>query len=474
MTAADSLARNPFLKGNFSPVDREEQLPITQVIGEIPKDLAGSFLRIGPNPVYVPDIDKYHWFDGDGMIHRVSFDQGKADYQNRYVRTKGFEIEQEKGHWIWKGINSVPDFNNPYGMPIKNVGNTALVWHAGRLLALWEAGSPHEIGLPDLTTHGEQTFDGDWADAFTAHPKVDPFSGEMITFGYHPMSQPHCYYGVMNAEGKVVHRTGINMPKGVMIHDCAITPHFTLILDLPITFDIQRAMSGDKPFQWEPENGARIGVLPRYGDGDSIRWFEVDTCYAFHTVNAYEEGDEVVLEACRAEATFVLDDLDNQEVDQRGRLYQWRFNLSDGSVKETLLSEVPCDFPRINEGFMGRSFRYSYASRFDDAMGGMPLFDAVLAYDRQKAQLKAHEFGDQRWGGEFVFAPKVGAEHEQDGYLVGFVWDEKAQQSECLILDAQDIESEPLARLLIPTRVPYGFHAHWVSADDIAHQRKRS
>lgn len=472
MTKLEEIKKphNPFLSGNFAPVDEELSAPCDDIIGEVPAELEGAFLRIGPNPLFVPDIEKYHWFDGDGMIHEVSFGGGKAAYRNRFVETKGLQLEREKGDWIWRGLSSPPDMSNEHG-PFKNAANTAMVFHADKLLALWEGGNPHHVGLPGLETVGETDFGGKLKHPFTAHPKVDPVTGEMIAFGYSGIAPPYLHYTVVDKDGAISHDVAIDLPKGVMMHDFAITEHYTLFLDFPVTFDLQELMAGGPPLKWDPDNGARIGVIPRHGAPSEIRWFDVETCFAFHTANAYEEGDEVVLDACRSKKTNVVgaDTSVETDPDDLPFLYQWRLNLKTGAV-----SEVPVDpehgseFPRINEAFMGRKNRYTYAARIARAGGGS--FDGVIKYDRAEDTMDAHLFGPGRYGGEAVFAPRPNGQAEDDGWVICFVWDEDAGESECQVIDARDFAAGPVATIKLPGRVPFGFHATWVDSDAIAGQ----
>jgi carotenoid cleavage dioxygenase-like enzyme len=466
-----STATNPYLSGNFAPVRQEfGGLECPEVTGEIPRDLAGSFLRVGPNPQFEPiDGDTYHPFDGDGMIHQMRFDGGRAVYSNRWVRTQGFERERREGKALWTGFSSLPNMQHPEDMLMKNLANTAMVWHAGRLLALWEAGNPYEVTLPDLETRGEDTFDGKWFGSFTAHPKVDPRSGELIFFGYSPFP-PYVRYGVLDAAGNLVHDTHVDLPKAVMIHDMAITENYSLIFDMPLTFDLERAMNGGQAFDWEPSNGARIGVLPRRGEGGEVRWFDIDLGYVFHSFNAFEEGSEIVLDACRTRKTRILEGSDEPMTEQHSRFHRYRLNLDTGRASEEPISPVPLEFSRINESYVGVRNRYAYASRFSDRNDVGTLFTAVLKYDRENDEIQTCELGDGAFTQEFVFAPRPDAAAEDDGWVVGLVHDEKRGASECWIIDAQRFAAGPVARISIPARVPYGFHSHWVGASAIARQ----
>ena len=463
---------NPFLRGNYAPVDEELNQDCVEVIGKIPKELEGAFLRIGSNPVFVKDVEKYHWFDGDGMIHEVHFEGGKATYHNRYVMTKGLKAELEAGEAIWGGLNSLPDFNNEHGI-FKNAANTAMVFHNNKLLALWEGGNPTHVNLTDLDTVGEVDFNGDLQYAFTAHPKVDPETGEMIAFGYNMMMPPYLSYYVVAKDGTMTNNINLDLPKGVMMHDFAITQNHSVFLDMPVTGDLEAAMKGGPALRWDPDNGARIGIIPRHGGPDDVRWFDIEVGFVFHTVNAYEDGDEVVLEACRSAKTNVVGADPNTETDAESGtpyLYEWRVNLKTGAVSErTLDGEHGSEFPRINEGYMGRKHRYAYNARIDGTGNGM--FNGLIKYDRANDSAEHVDFGPGRYGGEAIFAPRPGGTDEDDGWTVNFVWDENTQRSECVVIDCKNFAAGPVARVMMPGRVPYGFHAAWVDKEGIASQK---
>ncbi len=455
---------NEYLEGNFAPVTEEVTLPCTEIKGEIPTDLAGYFLRNGPNNQFEPISNElYHPFDGDGMIHQLEFKDGKATYRNRWIETPGFLRERKEGKSIWGGFSTIGKIETPPDMPMKNLANTALAFHNGKLLATWEAGSPFEIGLPNLETIGAQTFNEGWTQAVSAHPKVDPRTGEMIVFCYSPAEPPYVRYGVIDANGKATHQTGIDLAGApVMIHDMAITKNYSLIFDMPVTFSIERIMNGGKAFDWEPENGTRVGILPRYGDGSETKWFDVATGYIFHVFNAWEEGDDIVLDCCRTDRTSILDQDEGQTDDQQARLHRYRFNMTTGKVDEQRVNDTPLEFSRINETMIGEETRYGYASRFHPTRG--LLFNAMLKHDRESDRIDAIEMGDTQFNQEIVFAPRVSSRSEDDGYVLGFIHDEADDRTECWIVDAQKFTEGPIARVRTPKRVPYGFHAHWVGA----------
>ncbi len=470
-----STSPNPFLSGNFAPSTEEVVTECTPLEGKVPTDIEGSFLRNGPNPDLEPAIPGlYHPFDGDGMVHSLSFEGGRLTYRNRWIETAGLQREREAGKALWGGFLSAGKVMPPADMPAKNAANTALVWHAGRLLALFEGGSPHELELPSLRTTGVEDFEGGWRGNFTAHPTVDPGTDEMVTFSYSlGQRPPYVRYGVVNAEGKLVHQTGIDLPKPVMIHDIAITPSYSLILDLPVTISMERMMRGGMAFDWEPENGARIGVIPRFGQGSEVRWFEIELGYIYHVFNAWEEGSEIVLDACRSGYTKILTKTDEPDPEEQAKYHQYRLDLETGEVREQQIDDTQIEFSRINENFTGQKNRYGYASRFIQGENIDLLFNGLVKYDREKRGPEVLELGPNRYTQEFVFAPRVHSQSEDDGYLVGLVRDEQAQRSECWLIDAQRFSEGPVARFEIPVRVPYGFHSQWVPGEKIAAQRLR-
>jgi carotenoid cleavage dioxygenase-like enzyme len=269
---------------------------------------------------------------------------------------------------------------------------------------------------------------------------------------------------VINKQGDLVHSTPITIPRSIFMHDFAVTEKYTLFLDFPITLDIGRAISGGPAVDFEPQYGSRIGVMPRYGSDADVRWFDVKTGVVIHTANAWDEGDEVVLQASRSNTADIAGagtSEGNNLQENQGQLYEWRINLISGEVTERNLSDTPCDFTRVNDNYACFKTRYVYAGIFNTERAF--TFDGVMKYDNESGVTAEFRYGPHRHGGEAVFAPRVGSASEDDGYLVCFIHDEADNQSECLIIDAQTIEAGPVATIMMPFRVPYGFHAGWVS-----------
>ena len=468
-----STTANIFLQGNFGPVREEITADNLTVIGKLPPEMDGMFVRNGPNPQF-PPIRNYHVFEGDGMLHGVRIREGRASYRNRYIRTPYWKAENAAGRALFGSFLDAPNLallfrlmrNALKGLPmIKNTANTALVCHDGRLLALWEGGEPHEIQVPELETVGAYTYGGKLKHQFTAHPKIDPVTGEMLFFGY-SMVKPLVQYGVVSAKGEIARITSIEIPRPVVMHDFAVTPRYTIFLDVPLTVSVRRLLLGQPLLQFEPERGARFGVLPRYGKGQDIKWFEVSACYVFHTLNAYEDGDEVVLLACRTKTfpdSFFMPPtrkVGEAPISKEFEpvMYRWRLNLKSGSAREEAVDDVPTDFPRVNDGLVGSQTRYGYAFNVRE-------YNELLKYDFGQGRSERHNHGKMRIGGEGVFVPRTNARTEDDGWLVTYVHDEEDGTSELTVIEVRDFSAPPVARVRIPARVPYGFHGAWIPGE---------
>lgn len=454
---ADWSSISPFLAGNFAPVKEERVEPNLKVIGALPQELSGTYLRNGPNPQFRP-LNKYHWFDGDGMLHAIQLQDGQASYRNRAVRTRGLELELRARRALYQSMTESPlKCRAPLGAPrSKNTANTALLHHGGKLLALWEGGNPYEVHLPELETVGEYDFRGGLSHAFTAHPKVDPVSGELMTFGYRVDRTPYVAYSVFGPDHARRHTTPIPVPRAVMMHDFAITERYTVFMDLPEVFELNRVFRGQSPLVYRPELGARLGVLPRLGTSAALKWFEIEPCYVFHVLGAWEEGESLVLVACRYPR--FPEALNFEGTDQRAasvvaHLHEWRLNLVSGKVSERALDDQPSEFPQLNPQRTSRQFRFGYAL----GRNGTSLVKFDLQTGRR---LQVEQVGRCS---EPMFVPHPKAQAEDEGWLVTLSHDEESGQSQLLVLDASRFDPEPVARVLLPVRVPYGFHALWVA-----------
>jgi carotenoid cleavage dioxygenase-like enzyme len=465
------VAGNPYLAGLYAPVTDERTDEGLEVIGELPPDLDGVYLRNGPNPQFAPE-GRYHWFDGDGMVHAVRFHDGQASYRNRWVRTGAFERERATGGSLWTGVIE-PRRENPRDdhLRLKDSANTDLVWFRDRVLALWYlSGEAYALDAVSLETLGADDFAATLPCRMSAHAKVDERTGELLFFDYGPVP-PYMRYGVIGPSGVVTHLTEIDLPGPRLPHDMAATEHYSILMDLPLVNDASAAREGRHKIVFDRELPARFGVIPRHGSGDQIRWFEADPCYVYHSVNAWEDGDEVVLDLCRVTKPAprpgavgpLAKMLSYLRLD--AHLYRYRFNMRTGAMTEGYLDDDNTEFPTMNLGRLGQPTRFAYTMRISPEP--TLLFDGIVKYDTVSGAQDRHWFGPGRWGSEAPFAARPGATAEDDGYLVSFVHDENDDRSEVVVLDAGDLAAGPVARVLLPARVPLGFHAAWVRGDQL-------
>ena len=466
--SAELNALNPYLQGAYAPVAKEITATELQVVGQIPTDFAGAYYRNGPNPRNAPQ-GMHHWFDGDGMVHAIHFEGGKAEYRNRYVRTRDFLAEQTmslKKQGIFKPATDVGETT-----VYKDTANTDIVMHNGELLALWYvSGQPVRLDAKTLETVRTETFNGQLPKNVSAHSKVDIGTGEFIFFDYE-LYEPRYSYGVIDANNQLTHFTEIELPGPRLPHDMAITENYSVLMDLPVVFTEQ----GLKHQVWSIHNDeslpTRFGVIPRHGNGDTIKWFEFPGCYIYHVINAWEECDKIVLYCCK-----MVDngrDLPKEYgpyapmVDVlalRAVVTKWTMDLKTGATNEEQIDDAISEFPTVNLNRVGTKTKYSYHASIPDT--ATQVFDGIMKYDLESGSYTRHNFGGQWCGSEPAFAPRFNSQTEDDGYVITFVADAETGGSKALILNAQNISDKPIAEVLIPQRIPLGFHGTWANLSE--------
>jgi carotenoid cleavage dioxygenase len=442
---------SPFLRGNYAPVGLEVTAEDLPARGRIPEALNGRYLKNGPNPARTPG-GAYHWFTGDGMVHGVALRNGRAvSYRNRWVRTSKLAAQ----------LGTTDPGGPPDLFPEHNPANTSVVAHADRLLALCEIGLPYEL-TPELATVGRYDFGGRLRPPMTAHPKIDPVSGELLFFGY-SFAPPYLRYHVADRAGTLVRSDDLPLPGPALLHDFAVTARHVVFLDLPLLFDPELIGRSALPYAWHPEHGARVGVLPRDGAPQDVRWYELEPCFVWHTMNAFEDdAGRVVVDVLRYDDMFV-DGAEALSGGSRPALTRWTVDPSAGRLTETRLDDRPFDFPRVDERRTGRAHRYGYGVELR-ATGADLQLGGLLKVDLGRGTVERHDVGPRRAAGEAVFVPdsRSGRAGEDDGWLLSFVHDADAEATDLVILDAADVGGEPVASVRLPQRVPYGFHSAWI------------
>ncbi|MEC8143676.1 MAG: carotenoid oxygenase family protein [Pseudomonadota bacterium] len=445
MAEQETINQPWFLRGNWRPTKQERTETQLAVQGKIPPDLSGVYLRTGPNP---KSGTGEHWFLGDGMVHGIRLSDGKAQwYKNRFLQT--------------------PDITNPLGDPSvglgdlrRGKGNTHVVAHNKKILCLEEAHWPWEIDA-QLNTVGCQNFNEALTCSMTAHPKVCPNTGELLAFSYFNFAQPYLNYICIGADGELKQLEGIELPQMVMMHDFNITENYVVFMDLPLALDLDLLATGI-PFRFKRESGARLGVMPRSGTSRDVRWFEIDPCYVFHQVNAWDKDGVITLYVSRQNSAFGADSGDYSEV---GRLHRWTIDLRRGSVSEQPIDDRPADFGRVNDNLIGKESRFGYLMALEgEGNSEEPVYGPLLyQYDLHTGKCAEHDLGEGTRGAEPVFVPATDAKAEDEGWVLSLVHSETTGKSRLIIVDAQEFASPPVATIELPFRVPYGAHGNWVA-----------
>jgi len=445
--AAPPCTKDWWACGNYAPVG-ESLAENLKVIGALPPELNGLYLRNGPNSA---TGDTAHWFLGDGMVHGVRLSAGSALwYRARFIQTESFK-EGKSG-----ASGGPPTLTG-------HQANTSVVHHAGRLLCLEEVGLPYEIRAEDLSTVGPWDYSGALTDAMTAHPKIDPATGEMLFFGYGILTPTAAYHAV-DSSGMLTKSETIELPAPVMMHDFQITPTHVVFLDLPVLFDLELALEGDSlPYLWDASNGARIGVMPRSGTAADVEWFEIEPCYVFHTFNAFHDPADpgrIFLDCVRYPDMWVGDPTNFNTSPQ---LWRYSMKLGTGSVGVEVLDDHRIEMPRVDLRRQGQPYRYGWANLFAEPEdGAIRQTNTLVKLDHQTGSVREIAAPDGMHLDEVTFVPAAAAAGEDEGWLICYGYRSETDRSQLLVLDAQDLDL--VARVELPTRVPHGFHGIWVPA----------
>ncbi|MFJ6617871.1 carotenoid oxygenase family protein [Kitasatospora sp. NPDC091335] len=453
-----STVIDPFT-GAYAPVGAEVTAFDLPVTGTVPAELNGRYLRNGPNGMRPEDLRPRHLFAGYAMVHGVRLLDGRARwYRNRLVRSAAV-------------AEALGERARPGAAPrIADVApNTHVIGHADRTYALVEGGfRPYELSY-EIETVGASDFCGTLPDGFAAHPKLDPVTGELhaITWQRDSADLRHL---VLSPQGAVTRAVDIPMPHRPVVHDMALTRNFAVVLDLSARLGTADNLARKTyPAVWNDTGGARVGLLPR--DGAEVRWFEVEPCFVFHTLNAHEDGDRVVIDVVRYPRMFTGGALDGQS---SPTLDRWTVDTVSGKVTETRLDDRPQEFPAVSPAVVGGAHRYGYSTVATDLLRHLAATDrredlppetagdALIKHDLGRQSSTVRQLGAGRHAGEVSFVPRDGARSEDDGYLLAYVHDPGRGASDLLVLSAEDFTGAPIATVHLPVRVPAGFHGSWI------------
>jgi carotenoid cleavage dioxygenase-like enzyme len=486
---------NVYLQGNWAPILDEEVHPDLVVEGTIPPELNGPILiRIGPNAAYKPlDMKYHHWIDGTGMINAFYINDGKVSYRNRFVNTFKMDNDRKAQRSLFGGIQSLPKttfkgwnllkvniFNLIYlGIrtlfgwgptvsqfnriaPVMNNSNTNILLQNGLVLSLDEVGKPYIIKLDTLETLGEFTYHGELNRNNSAHPLTDPFNQHSYTNSYSPIP-PYMKYYEITPEAKISYQTEMDVPYPAMVHGFALSEKYYVHFHFPAVYRIEY-LGSHNPIRWEPENNdSFIGILERNNPDAKTKWYKIPTCWVFHNMNAYDDGDKVVMFVAKF-PRIPLFGLDTENPcppfteQPHSEFAKWTLDLTTGDFLEEIINPNLCEFPLMDPRFLTKKQKHGWYTALVDDVQKYGLWNTVCHYDFEKNTEESYYAGQHHYVGEALFTPKHEDSPEGVGYVMMVRYNLVENKSEVVILDAQNVAAGPLATIKVPRRIEYDFH----------------
>ena len=461
------LSAFPYLQGNYAPVAEERDLDEAQlrVEGSVPARLLGAYMRDGANVAYQPNHYVYP-LDGDGMVHAVYFKDGHVQYKNRWVQTSHLKTERKFNRTIYGSVGKllpVPqDVIDAGGEPnpIRNTANTNIIYHGDKLLAMWEGGFPHLLNA-DLSTVGLYDYEGALrpGDALTAHPKVCPTTGQLVTCTQR-WDSPNYWVQIFDARGKHMQTIPVEFARKGIIHDLQITDNYVVIFYAPAFHSVEKAMKGENPFLWEPELGTKIIAIPRSGKGQNTV-FETEAFFSWHYCNGFERSGKLIIDYVRIKSIPFAQDQGTGAEKQPRRMNRMTLDLATRQVSNEEISAVFCEFSRVDERRMGKSYRYGFAASSNREWGDAHGYNCTGRFDFNTGETSLWEYGPEANAGEPVYVANPDSDREEDGWLMCFVHN-PGEGAFLSVLSAGDFTRGPVCKVHIPGRVPNGFHANWM------------
>lgn len=479
---ATKFPTTPDFTGFQAPTRLECEIFGLEVEGEIPAELDGVFVRVQPDHAWAPKLGWDISLNGDGLVTSFSFSGGAVDYRSRYVRTAKFEAERKARRALFGAYrNPYTDDPSVKGLS-RGTANTSMLWHGRKLFALKEDSHPVQLDPLTLETIGSYDYEGDLrSQTLTAHAKIDPETGELYTYGYAAKGETtlDIAYYIVDRDGHIRHETWFEAPYGCMIHDFGVTQRYALFPITPLCSDLDRLKAGGPHFEWDSSRPSYLGILPREGKGDAIKWVPGPNCHATHTMNAYDDGSTIIYDTPTGHDRVFpfFPSADGKPWDPElapPRLTRWSVDLAsnDPKVAHDVLTPITGDFPRFDERYAMRPYTRGWIMGFDPAFsavgkaGGLGA-NAIIEHNLVTGERRSYFVGDGCAPQEPQFVPRSPDAPEGDGWLIMVRHRVAEMLSDLVILDTKDISAGPVAVVKMPIRLRRGLHGIWIPRSEL-------
>lgn len=471
----NTYSRQDWQRG-YESLPHEYDYWIEDIEGSIPAELQGTLYRNGPGLLDINGQPLSHPFDGDGMVCAFTLNKGRAHFRNRYVRTEGYLAEQKAGRILYRGCFGTQKpggwLGNIFDLKFKNVANTNVIYWNNQLWALWEAGSPYRLDPATLETIGPDQIGGILKpnQPFSAHPRVIKDSNGqpiLVNFGVNIGLSSELQIFEIDSQNSLVQSRTHRIKGLVFFHDFLVTPSYYVFFHTPFSVDALPFILGWRSIshclRFDVNLPTRVLMIPR--DGGNVQTFEIDPCFVFHHANAWEEGEQVLIDSiCYDSFPNIEPDTDFRDVDfatyPKGQLWRFRIDLKHGSIEHQVLEDRSCEMPALHPDRAGQPYRFLYLNCTHGPEGNAPL-QAIRKLDWQTGERQTWSAAPYGFVGEPVFVPRPGSRDEDDGWLLTLVYDAAQHCSQLVILDARNLASAPVAKLNLRHHVPFGLHGNW-------------
>jgi all-trans-8'-apo-beta-carotenal 15,15'-oxygenase len=458
-------------QGGYESLTQEYEYWIDDIEGEIPPELAGTLFRNGAGLLDINGERLHHPFDGDGMISRITFINGRAHFRNRFVQTPGYLAEQKAGKILYRGVFGTQKSGgwlaNIFDFKLKNIANTNVIYWGKKLLALWEAAEPYLLNPQTLETLGNEYFNGvlSKGEAFSAHPRIDP-NGTLVNFAIKPGLSTTITIFELNKNGEITSKKNHNVPGFCFIHDFVITENYCIFFQNPVNFNpIPFALGicgAAECIKIQKNQPTKIIIIPRKTQTENVKVLETKAGFIFHHVNAFELENEIIVDSiCYESLTEVEPNSDYRKTDfeknSPPQLWRFNLNLSNNKVQNQLIDPRPTEFPTIHPNYMGKSYRYLYSAAAHQSTVNAPL-QAIFKVDLESGTKQLWSAAPRGFVGEPIFVPRANSQQEDDGWIIFVVYNAENHRSEIVILDGQNLEKGRIAKLHLKHHIPYGLH----------------